>query len=93
MLHVPQAMNSQDFRVVKDEASIFPVEGESFQRNDNEDLKEDVVLEERRMGHLYLRVYHAQDVNCDAEERSHTGYLDLVEVLLKVVEEAYIRFD
>jgi len=84
-------MKSQDFPVVKDEASIFPVEGESF--HENEDLKEDVVLEGRRMGHLYLRVYHAQDVNCDGEERSRTGYLDLVEVLLKVVEEAYIRFD
>jgi hypothetical protein len=40
-----------------------------------------------------LRVYHAQDVNCDGEERSRTGYLDLVEVLLKAVEEAYVRFD
>jgi hypothetical protein len=39
-------MNSQDFLVAKDEVSICQVEGESFQLNEKEDLKEDVVLEE-----------------------------------------------
>lgn len=53
MLHFRRAMDSQEFRVVKDEESICPVEGESFRLDDKEDLKADVVLEEQKMGHPY----------------------------------------